>query len=724
MPDKLKLFLSLVICLWVTTTVAQNGPPYNNGGYNNGGYNNGNNNGNYNNGNYNNDPRYPTNFNDTTRNRSRVLTTDQMIDTLRKREKQRMDSVIFSTRFIKITNEALLRDSTQLFPLDTSLTDFENYNPLFFARNPKISLGGTMGLAARPLLFEPRKTIGFDVGLHALDPWQFTADDVYYFNARVPYTLLTMVTSGSEEQYFKAFHTQNIKPNWNVGFSLNFLGSRGTYSNTNILGQNVSNLTGNVFSWYESKSKRYNLLTTLIFNDIKSPESGSVLNDSLFTSVRGSFDKNTERVRLPNSFANFKETNLHIKQFYYVGRIDTTLVKNKSSANILPTQRFSHTLNISQRKYIYQHLDQDVYHVFPDYYFSSNRTKDSLTVNNIQNDFSYSFYLRGKSSQFVKNEFKLDVGLTHDLYNYNQFVVDTTLNQSGVKVVLPQKQQQANFQNITLNGRASYRFSDRLNLQATVNQIVVGRNFGDFLYDAKLLLSGSNKAGRIILNVYQQSSSPSLAATNWISNHYIFNNSFANQKTTALSFNYINDALAFDLKAEYFLLNDYLYYESSPGGIDAHPVQLSNAINLLKISIGKNLEFGNWHFDNFVVYEKTDYQKTLRVPEFYTYSSLYVNSFFFKVLRTSTGISVRYNTPYSAPSYGVGLGQFYNGADVQFSSYPFASVFLKANIKNTDLLVMYDYANQGLFSKGYYTVNRYPQLSSMLKFGVRWNFYQ
>ncbi|MGY3213021.1 putative porin [Mucilaginibacter sp. HD30] len=718
MPDRLTLLLFLFICFWVTTTVAQNGPPYNNGGYNNGGYNNGSNNGNYNN-----DPRYQ-NYNDTTRNRSQALTSDQMIDTLRKRERQRMDSVIFNTRFIKITNEALLRDSTQLFPLDTSLVDFENYNPLFYARNPKISLGGTMGLAARSLLFEPRKTIGFDVGLHALDPWQFTLDDVYYFNARVPYTLLTMVTGGAEEQFFKAFHTQNVKPNWNVGFSLNFLGSRGTYANRSVLGQNVSNLTGNVFSWYESTNKRYNLLTTLIFNNIKSPETGSVLNDSLFTSARGSFDKNTERVRLPNSFSNQKETTLHIKQFYYVGRIDTTLVKNKSSANILPTQRFSHTLNVSQKKYIYQQGDQDVYHVFPDYYFSSNRTKDSLTVNNIQNEFSYSFYLRGKSSQFVKNEFKLDVGLTHDLYSYNQYVVDTTLNEFGVKVVLPQKQQQANFQNITLNGRASYRFSDKLSLQATVNQIVVGRNFGDFLYDAKLLLSGNDKAGRIVLNAYQQSSSPSLVATSWVSNHYIFNNSFANQKTTALSFNYINDALALDVKAEYFLLNDYLYYESSPGGNDAHPVQLSSPINLLKISAGKNLAFGNWHFDNFVVYQKTDYQKTLRIPEVYTYSSLYLNSFLFKVLRTSTGVTVRYNTPYSAPSYAVGLGQFYNGADVQFSSYPFASVFLKANIKNTDLLVMYDYANQGLFSKGYYTVYRYPQLSSMLKFGVRWNFYQ
>lgn len=717
MPDKVKLILLLLIALSVKTATAQVGPPYNNGNYNNG---------NNNNGNYSNDPRYQPNrsFNDTARTNKQALTPGQMIDTLRKRERLRGDSVIFSTRFIKITNEALLRDSTQLFPLDTSLNDFENYSPIFYQRNPKISLNTTMGTAARSLLFEPQKTIGFDVGLHALDAWLTNPDDIYYFNARVPYTLLTMVTSGSKEQYFKALHTQNIKPNWNIGINLNFVGSRGTYANTRILGQNVSNFTGNVFSWYESKNKRYNLLSALIFNNLKSPETGSVLNDSLFTSARGSFDKNTERVRLPQTYENWGKTTLHLKQFFYIGRIDTTVAKSKSSANILPTQRVSHTLNISKSKFVFYQYDNDIYHVFPDYYFSSNRSKDSLSLSHIQNDFTYSFYLRGKSQQFVKNEFKLDVGLTHDFYQYSQFVSDTTLTQFGYKVIQQNRKQDGNFQNITLNGRASYRFSDRMNLEATVNQIVVGRNFGDFLYDAKLLLSGNEKAGRIILNAYQQSSSPSLVATSWISNHYIFNNSFANQKTTALSFNYINDDLEFDLKAEYFLLNDYLYYEAQPGGVDAKPVQLSTPINLFKISAGKTLTFGHWHFDNFLVYEKTDYQKTLRIPEVYTYSSLYLNSFLFKVMHTSAGFTVRYNTPYSAPSYAVGLGQFYNGADVQFSSYPIVTAFFKANIKNTDLFVLYDYANQGLFSKGYYTVNRYPQMDAMLKFGVRWNFYQ
>jgi hypothetical protein len=80
-------------------------------------------------------------------------------------------------------------------------------------------------------------------------------------------------------------------------------------------------------------------------------------------------------------------------------------------------------------------------------------------------------------------------------------------------------------------GRLGYRFSDRINLDADIRQIVQGRNFGDLLYDAKLTLAGGKKAGRIILGAYLQSSSPGLVYTNWISNHYIFNNSFNNQKT-------------------------------------------------------------------------------------------------------------------------------------------------------------------------------------------------
>ncbi|MEO6151214.1 MAG: putative porin, partial [Mucilaginibacter sp.] len=475
------------------------------------------------------------------------LTPDQLLDTLRKREENKQDTVILSSKLIKVTNERLLNDSTQVFPLDTGLTNFENYSPLFQPRTPRISLGGT-GFASRPLLFEPSRIIGFDVGLHTLDPYILTPQDIQYYRAQAPITIMSLVTGGKTEQVFKLIHTQNIKPNWNVGFNLNFTGSKGYYSYS-TLGQNVAQLNAAIFTWYESKNKRYNLLGNLTFNNLKAPETGSILKDTIFTG-KASIDLATEAVRLPFTYTNWKTTGFYLKQFYYIGRIDTLV--QKTTANILPTQRVAYTFNYNTQKYHFIQNDADVYNVFPDYYFGSNRSRDSLTVSHIQNDFSYSFYLRGKSNQFVKNEFKLDLGLTHDLYTYSQYVSDTTI--TVPRIVQMDKKQGSTFQNVTLKAKFSYRFSDRVALEGNFNQIAAGRNFGDFLYDAKLLLAGNNKTGKIILGGYVQSSSPGLVYTNWVSNHYIFRNTFSNQKTTNLSFNYINDALQVDLKAEYFLI--------------------------------------------------------------------------------------------------------------------------------------------------------------------------
>jgi hypothetical protein len=702
-PQKLKYLFLLLICLSVHAAFAQYPGQQQQG-----------------------QSQYPgqqqrANFNDTARHQGAALTADQQIDTLRKQEERKRDSVVFSSKFIKITDEELLKDSTQVFALDTGLTNFENYSPLYQPLSPRIGLGN-LGLDQRPLLYEPDKTIGFDDGLHTLDPYLLTPADINYYNARVPYTVLSFVSGGRAEQVFKAMHTQNIKRNWNAGFNINFIGSQGIYGTTQVA-QNVSDVNFAFFTWYQSLNKRYNLLANIIYNNLKAPETGSILDDSIFTAHQAYLDKTNLQVRLPNTFENWKNNGLYIKQYYYIGHIDSVKKGSNDTTKILPTQRVGYTFYYNKRSYNFLQNDQDYYSVFPDYYYSLNRSRDSLAVIHYQNDFSYSFSFRNKKAKVVKNEIKLDVGLTQDLYHYTQYVADSTINQYGVKIIAPTKTQDETFQDITLRGKLSYRFSNKLAFEGNVKQIAAGRDFGDFLYDFKLMVAGNNKEGKIILDAYTQSSTPPLVYTDWMSNHYIFHNSFGNEKTNSASFNYINNALKLNIKAEYFLISDYLYFTADPGGIDAHPAQLTTPISLLKITLTKDLQFRRWHFDNVIVYQKSDNQNTLRTPEAYTYSSLYYSKLFFEVLNTNIGIDVRYNTPYEAPSYAVGLGEFYNGPDITFSSYPVATVFLKATLMKTNLFVAYDYANQGLFSPGYYTVNRYPMPDHLLKFGVSWAFY-
>jgi hypothetical protein len=641
------------------------------------------------------------------------LTDDQLMDTLRKKEDNKKDSVIFTSKFIRVTNEQLLSDSTQAFPLDTGLVNFENYSPLYQPRNPKIGLG-SLGLPERNLLFEPDHTIGFDVGLHFLDAYMLRPQDIQYYRARVPYSNLSLYSAGRAEQYFKAVVTENINPQLNIGANFNIIGSQGFYSR-----QNVSHLNAAVFSWYESKKKRYNLLTNLFFNNLKSPENGGLVNDNIYASK--SFDQAQEAVKLTASKDQITNNGFYLKQFYYIGRLDSAQ-HGKEAASIAPTQRVTHTFFFNKQTYVFTQTGADTYKVFPDYYFNSIQSRDSLSVQRIHNDFSYSFYLRPKSGSLLKNEVKLDLGLAHDLYQYKQFVNDSVLTDLG-KVNMESQVQQRTFQNITLKAKFGYKFSDRLLLAGDFQQIAQGYNAGDYLYDAKLTISGGNKAGRIILGGYIQNNTPALVYTSWISNHYISHASLKNQKTNNLSFNYINDALQLDLKAEYFLISDYLYFKAQTGGIDATPYNETSPINLLKVTLSKNLTWRRWHFDNYVVYQKTDYQSTLRTPEVYTYSNLYYGKNFFDAIDIVAGGSVRYNTTYVAPSYAVGIGQFYNGKDVTFTSYPYVTLYVKATLQRTNLFLQYDYANQGIFTPGFYTVNRYPMQDHLLKLGVSWTFY-
>jgi hypothetical protein len=656
----------------------------------------------------------PNMMRDTTDRNTKKLSDSELVDTLRKREERKRDTVIFTSKYIRFTKELWLNDSTQVFPLDTGLANFQHYSLLYQPRSPKIGLGN-LGLAQRSLLFEPDKSIGFDVGMHTLDLYLLRPQDIQYFRARTPYTELYYVNGASKDQLLKVVHSQNIKPNWNVGLNYNKYGSEGFYQK-----QKPDHLNAALFTWYESPSKRYNLLANLTFNNLKAPENGSILNDTIFTAPSGSFRKDAESVRLSNTRTNVRNNGVYLKQFYYIGRVDS-LARDSGNATILPTQRVAYTLFYNEQKYKFFQNNDDTYRVFPNTYQDPLVSRDSFAIKNIQNEFSYSFYLRGKPTSFVKNELKLDLGLRHDFFSYGQYWQDSLLQREV-------KKQSGTFQNITLKAKLGYRFSDRASLATDFQQIVQGRNAGDYLYDAKLNVLVGNRAGRIILGAYTQNNAAPLIYTRWFTNHYQWplpNESldFDKVKTSSFSFNYLNEKLRLDLKAEYFLISNYLYFQSLPNSINVRPTQLNSSINLLKVSLAKDFTFGKFHLDNYVVYQKTDFQKTLLTPELYTYNSLYYGNKFFKVLDLNIGVDVRYNTEYNSPSYAVGLSQFYNGPDRRFSSYPIGDLFIKGTLKRTNLLLKYNYFNQGLFTKGFYTVNRYPMQDALLLFGVSWKFY-
>jgi hypothetical protein len=169
---------------------------------------------------------------------------------------------------------------------------------------------------------------------------------------------------------------------------------------------------------------------------------------------------------------------------------------------------------------------------------------------------------------------------------------------------------------------------------------------------------------------------------------------------------------------------NYLYFQETNLAKDITPVQANSDINLLKISLGKHFRAGKFNWESLVVYQKSAQLNVLRTPELYTFNSLYYDINLFKVLRTNLGFDVRYHTEFQNPAYAINVGQFYNQQNpIAYSSKPLIDFFVRATLKRANLFVKYEYLNQGMFSNGHYTVDRYPMPDRILKFGVSWKFY-
>ncbi|SOD15494.1 putative porin [Pedobacter xixiisoli] len=635
------------------------------------------------------------------------------LDSLRKKEQMGKDSVVFTSKYIRYTTRKLTKDSIQTIPLDTTLTGIQNFSPIAQPRYPTVGTG-LVGLAVTPLLFDPVKTIGFDAGFHSLDMYRFTHDDTKFYRARTPFTSLSYISAGDNVQLLKIIHSQNIKPNWNFGANFNRIGANGFYKR-----QRGDVLNGTLFTWYQTRNKRYNIWVDAVFNTMKAQENGSILKDTVIFSKGGNtlVSKVTEPVRLNSASQLYRYNSLMIRQSYFVGRIDSTT--NSTTQNILPTNKVTHTFVYNNSSFSFKKDEEDLEGVFPSIAVSDLVfTNDTTNVKHIQNEFIYSFFLRAKNSSIIKNELKIDAGIRNDIYSFKQQVL-----QRDTSIFFGR-----NFsaQNTTLLGALGYRFSDKVDVNLNVQQIFQGRNAGDYLYEASSNFALNEKTGKIVMSVYTQNKSPEEIFNRYYGNHYQWDrrNDFSRTKTTNFSFAYINNFLKLDASASYYLISSYLYFlPSSTLDRAIVPEQFNGEISLLQFKVGKQVDAGSFHINAYGVYQKTDQQSLLRTPEIYLFASVYKDQTFFKVLKTQIGFDVFYNDSYLAKSYSIAASQFYNGDAVTFSSKPIVDAWVKVGLRRANLFAKYQYVNQGLLSGGYYTVNRYPMPDRLLTLGFTWNFY-
>jgi len=114
---------------------------------------------------------------------------------------------------------------------------------------------------------------------------------------------------------------------------------------------------------------------------------------------------------------------------------------------------------------------------------------------------------------------------------------------------------------------------------------------------------------------------------------------------------------------------------------------------------------------------------------FYTRNRLAFEGTFFKNLNLSTGLEVRYHTPYYADGYSPVLGQFFYQDSMRISNRPDVTAFMhfrirsfKAYIRAENLNSLSFLGNTSPYRRNNFAAPGYPYPGFMMRFGVYWSF--
>lgn len=632
-------------------------------------------------------------------------------DSLQRRDKFE-DSLTLTFRYL---------DSTRSYRLDSSVSDYTYRFPIP-AHHVYL---GNVGTATRSLLFQPRLQTGFDPGFHAFDVYRWTPDKARFFNTTRPYTELGYILGSQTQQMIEILHTQNIRPHWNFSLQYRLINAPGFFKN-----QKTNHNNYQFTSWYESPNKRYNNFVTVTANALQSGENGGIVDESFLkdpqfrerfsipTRLGGNtpFGRDFFSSRLTTG-NRYKELYVVMRQQYDLGRKDSLVTDSTVIPLFYPRLRFEHTLQYGKYNYRFQDLpNSGINYALDSNYYADNygitlsgvNSADSLILNDqwreITNDFSiYQFPDANNLQQFIK------AGIRYQLLHGNF--------SNGNAPTLNNVMVHGEYRNRTRN--------QKWDIGAFGNLYLSGYNGGDYHGYISLQRLLSQRIGSLQLGFENISQSPSFIYDERSAFYLDAPKSFSKQNTTHFFGAITNPALQLQLRADYYLLSNYLYlngYRSLQ--------QESSIFNLLRIGALKTFRISrNWRLYSELYVQQKAGSVELNVPTVFTRNRLAFEGNFFRNLHLSTGLEVRYHTPYKGDNYSPLLGQFFYQDTVTINNRPDVAAYFnfrirsfKAYVRAENLNAM-SISNDGFgFRNNNLAAPGYPYPGMVIRVGIYWSF--
>lgn len=607
-------------------------------------------------------------------------------------------------------------DSTRNRRIDSSINDFYSRLP----KGPTYHTLGTYGAPAQSYFFNPILKAGWDPGFHQFDTYNFTTENTKFYQTTKPYSELAYLLGSKAEQLVSILLTQNKKSNFNYSFEYIFSSTPGFLKT-----QNNSHNNFRVTAHYISKNKHYESFFVFLSNKTAASENGGLRDatklDSLSTSLNDPYSLETRLGRAGAATRNPFNTNVNTgntytsssflyKHHYDLGQNDSTVTDSSVYHFFYPRFRIEHTLKFSNSSYSFADISADSlsYSQYFQYKIPYHTSGDTVMFKDkwseINNEFSLiSFPQKNNQSQF----FKAGIALQNLIG-----VFDTTTGNHS-------------FYNVY--GLAEYRNRTRnqkWDIEAAGQLYLNGLNAGDYaaIISMKRLL-GTN-IGSLKIGFQNVNKSPSFLL-NPLSSFPVQNRAAYNKENIIRFFiQYDIPKVGWKLNAEYFAVNNYIYFDSF-----FTAKQEATLFNVLHISAEKKFKIArhwNWYTD--IHLQQTTGDPPVNIPFFYTRNRIAFEGNFFANLFISTGIELRYQTPYKADGYSPFLGQFMVQNAYTVENRPEIAAFLNFRIKSFKSFLRFenlntlDVQNGFKFDKRNFASNQYPYPGLWVRFGVWWNF--
>ena len=200
-------------------------------------------------------------------------------------------------------------------------------------------------------------------------------------------------------------------------------------------------------------------------------------------------------------------------------------------------------------------------------------------------------------------------------------------------------------------------------------------------------------------------------------------NELRNENTTKLSFRLEKPADQFYLELRSVSMLNYAYFD----GFNSAK-QTTDLFNLFQLQTGRKFRLaGKWFLYSDVIIQQTAGNAPVNVPLLLTRNRVAFEGRFFKNLKLSTGIELRYNTPFKASGYSPVIGQFFYQNDTIIRNRPDIAAYINAGIKRMDLFLRVEnlntlqFATAGFFRNNFATPLQ-PLPGLYARFGIFWRF--